>query len=312
MKRRSFDLGIFFTLITFFMWGIFPLYWKLLANIDALHILAFRIVFSQLLVGLILIVNKDYAWITIFREPAKIGLLIFTALAISANWGIYIWAVNQGRTIEASLGYYINPLVSIMLGLIFFREKLKPLQWASFAISAIGVLILTALSGTVPWISLILALSFGIYGLLKKTITLSALESLGAETFAALPIGLFLLLFRFEWPTGGLPSLLTAWQDLSYLKALPPHIWLPLSVCGLVTALPLYCFACGVKLLPLSTLGFLQFVSPTLQFLMGYFIFGEYFPARYFIAFAFIWLAVILYIISLKPVKRNGRRFYKG
>jgi chloramphenicol-sensitive protein RarD len=306
MKRISFNRGIFFTLISYFLWGIFPLYWKLLADIDALHILAFRIIFSLLLVGLILSVKKDFAWLTIFGEPGKTGLLIFTALAISANWGIYIWAVNQGHTIEASLGYYINPLVSIVLGLIFFHEKLKPLQWVCFAISALGVLILTALSGTVPWISLSLALTFGIYGLLKKTITLSALESLGAETLAALPIGLFLLLFKFE-SAGGSPRLLAAWQELSYLKALP-NVWLPLSVCGLATALPLYFFARGVKLLPLSTLGFLQFTSPTLQFLMGYVVFGEYFPPRYFIAFAFIWLAVILYVISLKPAKRAELR----
>jgi chloramphenicol-sensitive protein RarD len=299
MKRTSFGTGIFFTLSAFIMWGILPLYWKLLADINSLHILAFRIIFSLLLVGVILIAQKDFAWLTIFKEPKKGGLMICTALAISANWGLYIWAVNQNLTIEASLGYYINPLVSIMLGLIFFREKLKPLQWASFAIAVTGVLILTALSGTVPWISLILALTFGIYGLLKKTITLSALESLGAETFTALPIGLFLLLFSFEWRGG--PRLLSAWHKLFYLKALPPHTWIPLSVCGLVTALPLYCFAHGVKLLPLSTLGFLQFVSPTLQFLMGYFIFGEDFPPRYFIAFAFIWLAVILYVLSLKP-----------
>ena len=302
MNNTSFGKGVFFAALAFTLWGVLPLYWKLLASIDPLHILAFRIIFSLLLVGTILILLRNSAWLAVFKN-AKLGLLqILTALILCVNWGLYIWAVNQGHTIDASLGYYINPLVSIALGLLFFREKLKALQWAAFGLACLGVLILTVLSGRLPWISLALALTFGTYGLLKKKIPLSALESLGAETLAALPFGLFLLLFRFGGE--GEPRLLSGLRNLSYLGELPAHIWALLALCGAVSALPLYFFARGAKTLPLSTLGFTQILSPTIQFLLGFFVFGEYFPRRYFIAFAFIWFAVVLYVISLKNTSR--------
>ena len=286
--------------MAFAVWGILPLYWKMLARIDALHILAFRILFSLVLVTVILTIKKNTAWLTIFKDAKKACLCILTSLILCANWGLYIWAVNAGHTIDASLGYYINPLVSIVLGLIFFRERLSFLQWVAFGSAALGVLILTVFSGSLPWISLTLAVSFGTYGLLKKKVSLSALESLGAETLAATPLGFFLLFFSMEATAGGLPRLISGWQNLSYLSELPVHTWILLAFCGLVSAFPLYCFAWAAKLLPLSTLGFAQILSPTLQFLLGVFVFGEYFPVRYYIAFAFIWLAVILYIISLK------------
>jgi len=298
--------GMVFAAAAFVLWGVLPLYWKFLTAIDSLHILACRIIGSLLLVGVILAIQKDTAWLAVFKDRKKGGLMILTALTISANWGLYIWAVNQGHTIEASLGYYINPLVSIALGLIFFREKLKPLQWAAFGLAAAGVLILTVLSGSFPWISIALAMTFGIYGLFKKRVSLNALESLGAETLAALPLGAILLLFRFERGADDLPRVLPGWRELAYFAELPPRTWIILAFCGAVTAFPLYCFAKGAKLLPLSTVGFLQFFSPTFQFLLGYFIFAEYFPARYFIAFACIWTAVIIYIISLKAVPRRG------
>jgi len=295
---KSFGKGIIFASLSFFLWGVLPLYWKFLIAVDSLHILAFRILLSLVLVGTILLANKNTAWLTVFKEPKKTAVLIPTALLICCNWGIYIWAVNRGHTLEASLGYYINPLVSIVLGLIFFRERLKPLQWAAAAIALVGVLIVTIASGSLPWVALSLALTFGIYGLLKKKLALSALESLGAETLASAPIGVFLLLFSFK---GGVAA--TAFSGLSglrYLADLPPHTWVLLALCGLVTALPLYCFAHGAKMLPLSTLGFTQFISPTLQFALGLFVFKENFPAHNFVAFIFIWTAVIFYIVSLR------------
>jgi len=306
MKNASFGKGVGFTVTSFVLWGVLPLYWKFLTAIDSLHILALRIIGSLVLVGAILAIQRNSAWLAVFKDRAKAGLTIITAITISANWGLYIWAVNKGHTIEASLGYYINPLVSIALGLVFFREKLKPLQWAAFALAAAGVLILTVLSGTFPWISIALALTFGIYGLFKKKVSLSALESLGAETLAALPLGIILLLLRFERGTDGLPRVLSGWRELARFAELPVHTWIILAFCGAVTAFPLYCFAKGAKILPLSTVGFLQFFSPTFQFLLGYFIFHEYFPARYFIAFACIWVSVIIYIISLKTVPNGG------
>jgi len=288
------------------MWGILPLYWKLLDHINPMHILALRIIGSLILVGIILAIGKNFGWLAIFRDQKKCISMILTAILISANWGLYIWAVNMGHTIEASLGYYINPLFTIALGLIFFREKLKALQWAAFGLAALGVLILTILSGSFPWIAIGLALTFALYGLMKKKVSLTALESLGAETLTALPIGLFLLFFKFESNGNALPHLGAGWHELVDFAGLPVHTWIILAFCGAVTAIPLYCFARGTKLLPLSTVGFLQFFSPTIQFFLGYFIFAEFFPARYFIAFAFIWSAVIIYVLSLRTVPREG------
>ena len=305
MSHSSFGKGIFFGITAFAIWGVLPLYWRLLSAIDPLHILALRILGCLILVAVILTLCKDFAWLRIFKDAKKGAMLVLTSLVLCANWGLYIWAVNQGHTIQASLGYYINPLVSIVLGLLFLREKLTPLQWAAFGFTCVGVLILTILSGTLPWISLALALSFGTYGLLKKTLTLSALESLGAETLAAAPLGLFLLFFRFGGTVSGTPRLLFGLENISYLADLPGYTWIPIIFCGAVSALPLYFFAWGAKLLPLSTLGFVQILSPTIQFLLGLFVFGEYFPRQHFIAFAFIWLALILYVISLRTVTKG-------
>ena len=303
MSSSSWGKGIFFTILAFILWGILPLYWKLLISVADLHILAFRIILSLLLVALLLTIQKNFTWLTVFKDRKKTGLLILTALTISANWGLYIWAVNNGHTIEVSLGYYINPLISIVFGLVFFREKLKPLQWAAFGLAALGVLILTVLSGKFPWISLSLALTFGFYGLLKKKSPLSSLESLGAETLASLPLGLFLLIFGFQPGGNSGVHIVPGGKALSYLAELPIHTGIILAFCGLVTAFPLYCFARGTKTLPLSTVGFIQFFSPTIQFLLGYFLFAEYFPAHYFIAFICIWLAVILYIMNLSTAR---------
>jgi chloramphenicol-sensitive protein RarD len=293
---KTFGKGIIFATLSFFMWGVFPLYWKFLVAIDSLHILAFRILLSLVLVGTILLANKNTAWLEVFKEPKKAAILIPTALLICCNWGLYIWAVNQGHTLETSLGYYINPLVSILLGLIFFRERLRPLQWVAAAIALVGVLIVTIASGSLPWVALSLAFTFGLYGLLKKKLALSALESLGAETLASAPIGIFLLFFSF----GGGNTAFSGWQGISYLTGLPLHTLALLALTGLVTAFPLYCFAHGAKILPLSTLGFTQFISPTLNFVLGVFVFKENFPAHNFVAFLFIWTAVIVYIVSLK------------
>ncbi|MDR2134311.1 MAG: EamA family transporter RarD [Treponema sp.] len=291
MINTSFGRGLACAVSSHILWGLLPVYWKLLAFVQPGHILAFRILFSLVLTGAFLLAMKNTAWLSPFGNAKKAFFLVLAALTISVNWGLYIWAVNQGHTIEASLGYYIKPLVSIVLGLVFFRERLGLLQWAAFGLGFLGVLLMTILSGAPPWISLGLALSFGFYGLLKKKITLSALESLGAETLAAAPIGLALLFLPYG--------------NLSDLSGLSVFSWVLLSSIGLATSLPLYFFARGVQSLPLSAMGFIQFISPTFQFLLGVFVFGESFPARNYAAFALIWAAVILYSVSLG---RLGRR----
>ena len=218
-------------------------------------------------------------------------------MLISFNWGLYIWAVNNGNTIETSLGYYINPLITVVLGLCFFKEKLKLLQVIAFGFAFIGVTVLTIFSGRLPWISLCLALSFAVYGLLKKTVRLSALESLGAETLIAAPIGLMLLFTAFG---SGQGFQFIGPQGLTYITQLPYITLFILLFCGVATSMPLFLFAKGAKILPLSTIGFIQFISPTMSFLTGLLIFRETFPVRNFIAFGFIWSAAILYIVSLK------------
>jgi chloramphenicol-sensitive protein RarD len=292
--------GVFCAVLAYALWGVLPLYWKLLSPVRPLHILAFRILCSLALVGGMLALRKNTAWLAVFRNRNTRPLLLLTALMISFNWGLYIWAVNTGHTVEASMGYYINPLVSIALGLCVFRERLTAPQWAACGLALAGVLLLTALSGAPPWISLALAFSFGLYGLLKKMTALAPLESLGAETLAAAPLGIALLAVRFD------AQPVFDGQALDYLAALPVHVWLLLALSGGMTAVPLYCFARGARLLPLSALGFIQFISPTLQFLAGVFVFGETVPPPHFIAFACVWAAALLYIASFKkPATRR-------
>ncbi|MDR2729432.1 MAG: EamA family transporter RarD [Treponema sp.] len=289
--------GYLYAISAYLMWGILPIYWKLLSNIGSLQILGFRILFSLLLIGAILMLRKNFTWLLIFREKKLFLVLVLGAITLSFNWGFYIWAVNSGHTLETAIGYYINPLISIIFGLCFFREKLKTMQWIAFILAAAGVLVMTFYANTPPWIALGLALSFGLYGLLKKTVTLSALESLGAETLIAAPLGL-LFLFTSQGNSGGFFSI----RALYDISKLPLSAHLLLLGCGAVTSLPMYLFAKSTKLLPLSTVGFVQFISPTLAFFEGVFIFREPFPFYYFIVFGCIWIAVILYIISLKAI----------
>ena len=296
MNKSSRGAGFFYAISAYFLWGILPLYWKLLLAINPLHIVGFRIIFSLILVGGILLATKNFTWLH-FLKDKKQGLYLFLAgLLVSTNWIIYIFAVNNGYTIEAALGYYINPVFSVVLGLVIFKEKINLLQKLAFCLSLIGVIVLMVFTGALPWISLVLAISFSIYGVIKKKVKLSPLESLGGETLTAFPISLLLLTGLFGT---NFPNL----QELNYMIELPLITWLLLLLCGIITMLPLYFFAKGVKLLPLSTVGFLQFLAPTLTFLTGVFIFRESFPPHNFIVFGFIWAAVVLYIISLRRVK---------
>ena len=304
MDRQTFNSGFLLIISAYIMWGLFPLYWVLLAEINSIHILAYRIVFSLFFVGGILIAGKNTTWLKFYKDRRKCLLMILAALTITFNWGLFIYAVNSGQTIEAALGYYINPLLSIVLGLLFFKEKFKALQVVAFGLAFVGVLILTVFTGRLPLISLGLAFSFGLYGLLKKTVKLSALESLGAETLIAAPLGI-LLLFTSFGASGeiGFPGL----GGLEYWLTLPLFTLFMLMLSGIVTSIPLIIFSKGVKMIPLSTLGFIQFLSPTMSFIIGYFVFREYFPVQNFIAFGFIWSAAILYIISLKTAQRLSR-----
>jgi len=301
MEKHSLGKGIFFAVSAYLMWGLLPLYWKLLDAINPVHILGYRILFSALLACGVLLVGKNTSWLKFYKNKQKRVLIVLAALTISLNWGLYIYAINSGHTIDSSLGYYINPLISIVMGMIFYKEKLKILQLIAFGLATAGVLIITILTHKVPFIAISLALSFALYGLLKKTVDMPALESLGIETLIASPLGILLLL-TFFGPNGGIKF--PEPQGFLYWTYLPHSTLFMLLLSGFFTSLPLYMFSKGATMLPLSTLGFCQFLSPTMTFITGYFIFGESFPAHNFIAFGFIWAAVILYIISLRPTAK--------
>jgi chloramphenicol-sensitive protein RarD len=293
LSMSGFTKGIFFAVFAYILWGILPVYWHVLNFASPLQILGCRINFALVFTAIVLGITGNRTWLRLITKKENRFYTIGAGLIVSFNWGLYIWAVNTGHTIDASLGYYINPLVAIFLGLVFLKEKLNILQWSAFGMAATGVILLTVFSGIFPWAALLLAISFGLYGLFKKKNSAAVLESLGAETLAAFPIGLALFLFP--------PS------EFSNALAFSPVQWALLASAGIVTAIPLLAFAKGAKLLPLSTVGFFQFINPTILFFLSIFAFGESFPLKNLWAFGFIWAAVILYCISLRT-GRNARR----
>ena len=302
MDKSSFRRGVFFAILAYVLWGSLPIYWRSLSAVNPLHLFCFRILFSMLLVGTILLAKKNISWLVLFKDRRKALLMVLESFAICFNLGLFVWAINTGNIIQTSLGNYIAPLISVVLGLCFFKEKLCRLQWLAFAFALAGVLILTVFTGAPPWISLGLAFSFALYGLLKKNVSLSAMESLGAEVLIATPVCLLLLFIPFGAGQGGtFPSV----QGLFYLADLPLVTLFLLLLCGVVTILPMYFFSKGAKMLPLSTLGFIKYINPTLTFITGVFIFREPFPLRNLIPFGFIWAAVVLYIISLRLAARE-------
>ncbi len=292
-NQSSSGKGFAYAAAAYTSWGLLPLYWKLLADVDAVQILACRVVFSLILVWIVLAFRGKPAWPRLLADRRARRSLLVSAAFISVNWGLYIWAVNSGHTVDASLGYYINPLVNVALGLAFFRERLKRLQWVAFGLAAAGVILLTIRTGGVPWIALTLAFTFGFYGFAKKAAGIDSLEALGAETLIIAPLALAYLAFRHVGGEG-------AFQG-------PPSRTAILAASGVVTALPLLWFANGAKLLPLSLLGFVQYISPTLQLAAGVFLFGEAFPASRLTAFALVWAGLLVFSLSYLPAL-NGRR----
>jgi len=285
---------VFYALAAYTLWGVLPLYWKYLSTVDALQIMSCRILFSLIFVWILLALRRNAAWPRILKDRGRFGLLTLSSLLIAVNWLIYIWAVNSGHTVEASLGYYINPLVNVFLGMLFFKERFPRIQWIAFLMAAVGVVVLAVFSGGIPWISLALALSFALYGMAKKTVQIDALTALAAETLILLPIAAVILAVRHAQGAGAFSG--------------PPARSLVLAASGIITALPLYWFALGARRLPLSALGFLQFVSPTLQLLSGVFLFGEAFPVRNLIAFGLVWSGLALYLFSYLPTPWPSRK----
>nr|WP_308293231.1 EamA family transporter RarD [Streptomyces sp. YS415] len=278
------------------MWGLFPLFFPLLKPAEPVEVLAHRMVWSLVAVALALLVLRRWRWAgELLRQPRRLALIAVASAVIAVNWGVYIWAVNNDRVVEASLGYFINPLVTIAMGVLLLKERLRPVQWAAVGIGFAAVLVLTIGYGRPPWISLVLAFSFATYGLVKKKVNLSGLESLAAETaIQFLPALAFLV-----W--------LSADGGSTFTSEGPGHAAL-LATTGLVTALPLVCFGAAAIRVPLSTLGLLQYLAPVFQFLLGILYFREAMPAERWAGFALVWLALTLLTADAwRSARRSAR-----
>lgn len=284
MNTRAERSGLWVAFGSFVLWGLMPLYWHLLKVVPSLQIVAHRIVWSALLVFAWLLFKHGRGWLReALAAPRVAWMLGLSGVLIGFNWGLYIWAVNAGHVVETSLGYFINPLLNVMIGVLFLRERLRPVQWVSVAIATCGVLWLTLRYGSFPWIALALAASFALYGLIRKLAAVAPIRGLGVESAYLVLPALAMLLWGETHGQGG------------FLDGWGIAIGALLVISGLLTALPLIGFAFAVQRVPLSVVGVMQYIAPTLQFLIGVFVFREAFDADRAIGFAFIWIALAIF-----------------
>lgn len=272
------------------LWGIMPIYWKLVNSVPSLEILAHRIVWSLVFLFFVLLAAGKLRSFSaelkaVLANPRQRLCLASASIIVSVNWLTFIWAVTHEHIIETSLGYYINPLISVFLGIAVLKEKLSFWQTVSFFLAAIGVLNLTLHFGAFPWVALILAVSFGLYGLLKKVLNFGALSGIAAETLIIFPLPLVYLAYLNRTGHGA-------------FTAGPPAVTLLLAGAGIVTAVPLILFASGAIRLPLSTVGFLQYISPTISLVLGVFLYHEPFTAVHLVSFVLIWAALTIFSLS--------------
>jgi chloramphenicol-sensitive protein RarD len=279
-------LGLLFGVSAYSLWGAFPLYWPLLEPANPLEIVSHRAVWTLVFCFIVLAATKALkSTLVTLKRPTVAVKLFLSSLLISINWLVYIWATNNEHVVEASLGYYINPLIIIGFGVIFLKEKMRPLQWAAVAIATLGVLVLTFDYGRLPWIALALAVSWGSYGLIKKQLGLGALEGLAIETFISSFFYLAYLIYIGNQGTGQFGQ---SWG----LTAL-------LISAGAVTAIPLLLFNGSTNRLPFTTIGLLQYITPTLQFSIGVWVLNEDMPTARWIGFLIIWAALVALAIDL-------------
>jgi chloramphenicol-sensitive protein RarD len=278
--------GIWFGIATYVLWGLLPVYWKWLHHVEAVQLVSHRIVWSfATLVIVILLMRQWKVFWTAAKTPRILRTYAIAAVLIAINWLAYIWAVNAGFLVETSLGYYINPLVSVLLGIVFLRERLRVGQWLPIGLATAGVLYLTFVHGSLPWIALTLAFSFGFYGLVKKTAPLGSIHGLTLETgVLVLPAFLFLLYSEMIGQGQFLHS-----GTVSDLL---------LAGTGVVTSIPLLLFASAARRIPLSVVGILQYISPTLQFVLGVFVYKEPFDATQLVGYVLVWTALVIFAVE--------------
>ncbi|RNC65089.1 MAG: EamA family transporter RarD [Desulfuromonadales bacterium] len=278
--------GVVYALAAYLMWGFFPIYFKALSGVTPLEVLSHRIAWSVVTLALILTIARRWEGVrAAFAHPRTLLTLCATTLLIAINWLVFIYAVGDGKVLQSSLGYFINPLVSALLGVLFLRERLSPKQKASFLLAAAGVVLLTVQQGELPWIALALGFSFGLYGLLRKKATVDSLAGLTVETLLLFPLAAGYL----GWLAHG---------GQSAFIAGPTRITVLLACAGALTSTPLIWFAAATKRLRLATIGLMQYVVPTLHFLLAVFAFGEPFTRTHLVSFAFIWAGLVLYSID--------------
>ncbi|WP_248962223.1 EamA family transporter RarD [Sphaerisporangium perillae] len=275
--------GVLYGIAAYTMWGLFPLYWPLLKPSGAVEILAHRMVWSLVAVIAVLAVRRHWSWFReLARQPRKLLLLTLAAVVVSVNWGVYIYAVNAGHVVESALGYFINPLVSVLFGVLVFRERLRTWQWVAVGFGALAVVVLTVDYGRPPWIALVLAVSFGTYGLIKKSANVGAAESLAVETLVLLVPAMAYLVFLQVQGTATFGT-----EGVGHAALL--------AGAGVVTAIPLMAFTAAAIRVPLTVIGLLQYIAPILQFLCGVLVAHETMPPSRWAGFAIIWLALAVF-----------------
>jgi chloramphenicol-sensitive protein RarD len=291
-QQSDHQIGIIAATAAYFIWGVLPLYWKLLDSVSPSEVLAHRVIWSLVFMIGILALRKQIqpAWnelIYIFTHfRSALGIILASCL-ISLNWFIFIWAVNSDRVIEASLGYYMNPLINVLLGVLFLKESLTRWQIISFGLAFSGVAIITLYYGVVPWTALFLGLSFGLYGLMKKLVNAGAMVGLTVETLLVTPFALLYLYWIHHQPGINSAFRLSQLDTTAFLMG-----------AGALTAVPLLLFAIGARRISLSLIGFLQYIAPTIMLLLGIFLFKEPFSRIQFFAFVLIWIGLIIFTSS--------------
>ena len=284
--------GVLYGAGAYLLWGLFPLYWPLLAPSSALEVLAHRVLWSVVVVAVLLGVTRRLGHVrAAVRDRRRLAQIAVAAVVIAVNWGTYISGVSSDRVVETSLGYFVNPIVTVLLGVVVLGERLRPAQWTALGAAVVAVVVLTVENGSPPWIALVLAFSFGMYGLLKKTAGVGAVEGLAIETGVLLPVAaLYVLLLG-----GG-----------TFASQGAGHAAL-LALSGVVTAVPLLLFGAAASRIPLSTLGVLQYLAPSMQFVLGITLFHEPLPLAKLLGFALVWVGVALFTVDLVRHSRQLR-----
>lgn len=281
-SRRGFLVGA----AAYAMWGLFPLYWRLLEPAGAVELLAHRVFWSLVtMLALVAVVRRWGQLRALFADRRTLAILTVAAVVITVNWGTFIWGVNNDRVVETSLGYFINPLVTVLMGVVILGERLRPLQWAALGLAALAVVGLTVEYGRPPWVALVLAFSFGSYGLAKKKADTGAVESLTVETIVLAPFAVAFL----AWLSATGRSTFTGYGA--------GHTALIIGT-GVVTVIPLICFGAAATRVSMTTLGLLQYLAPTIQFALGVFVFGEPMPTLRWVGFAVVWLALAIFTVE--------------